>query len=282
MRTLTSGIGLAAVLAWCVAAQAQTPVVYNTYKDRAELPDAIEFDNVDGRDVVRMTSYGELPEAGQSLYYNLSASEAIYFPVEDITLGDITALNVEYMSEAGLVAGGGWRMFIGLDLNGNGVYDVSYDPVNNWQQEDGHLFAHLTQPWNSQPGSGWQVGAAIIDVSSTVKQYETGQVGGNTTGHTYAEVLNLINPYDGTTPIADLQVLAIGFANDSSWAQDADNIVEPTDYQSMLVGDVLFEATDILGAPVSHTVSFGAGVVPEPTTMVLLGLGSLALLRRRR
>ena len=257
--------------------------VFRSY-NAPSLPSAIEFVNVDGRDVVRMRSEGELP-----LFASLTGAEALYLPVNQPKLGDVTTLELVFKNEVGLFGGGTPRFFLGLDLNGNGVYDSTFDEVTQtWDQEDGNLMIHLggggNPPWQGDPGAGWQTGAAIFDLASSTKQYETGQVGGNTLGHTWADVQALINPYDGVTPIIDLNVVAIGFAVDGGWWQDADTIIESTDINSILVDTILFEGMTGPSAAFSEQVSFNPGPnpLPEPSSLALLAAGGMLLLRRRR
>ena len=255
--------------------------VFRSYNSDT-LPPAIEFVSVGDREVVRMRSEGELP-----LFTNLTGAEALYLPENKPKLGDVTTLEFEFNNETGVFGGGSPRFFLGLDLNSNGVYDSTYDPdTNTWTQEDGNLFIHLgnggVPPWQGDPGPGWQIGAAIFDLGSTVAQYETAQVGGDTLGDTWADVQTLINPFDQVTPIIDLDVVAIGIAVDGGWAQDADSVVEPTDINSLLVDSILFEGMADTGSAFSEQAFWSSA--PEPSTLLmgLCGLFSLAWMRCRR
>ena len=271
---------LAVCVLVCASATGAGDFQFRSY-NAPSLPTAIEFVNVDGRDVVRMRSQGELP-----LFTNLTGAEAMYLPENTPKLGDVTTLEIEFKNEAGLFGGGTPRFFLGLDLNSNGVYDSTYDPdTNTWTQEDGHLFIHLgnggVPPWQGDPGPDWQIGAAIFDSSSTIAQYDTGQVGGDSGGDTWADVQTLVNPFDGVTPIIDLDVLAIGIAVDGGWAQDSDSDVEPTDISSILVDTILFEGTLPVSGGFTEPAAWSP-LVPEPSTLLLLLAGGLVLLLRRQ
>jgi len=255
-----------AFCAACSVARAENNV--NVTFEPWNNPDAVQVVNDPDRGyVMQMTSQG--PPADPSNPSTIEAASAYWTPDHYTTLGDITDLSFDYKGTAGIVTGGSPRFYLGLDLNGNGVYDSYYDPTTDqWVQSDGNLFiyaAGLNNPWPS----GWTSTGNVI--GSSQPMYDTGQVGGNDWGSTYADALDTV--WYGPGPnygkeIKDIQVLQIGVAVDGGWDSDTDYL------QQMLIDGITYQG--VMPGPDGAAFSeFLTVPVPEPSTLMMLSLGAL-------
>lgn len=204
--------------------------------------DAIDIVGEDEDALLRMKSEGELP-----LTLNMTGADVLWFPKKKVLWQDVERIEATYMGEAGRIIGGAPRFFVGLDVNDNGRYDSFYDPTTDtWSGDDRHVFAFWgsgVPPWQEDFSGGWESTGNVI--TDSAERWDSHDIGGTDHGETYAETVALGGNY---------RVVAIGISLETGWAQDADTVVEPTDFVSMLLSSINFEGNVLSGEAFAETL----------------------------
>ena len=178
---------------------------------------------------------------------SLSFDPATFVPFDNLSLG------ADYDKLSGNFEGGSPRWVFLLDKNNNGVVDMD-DRQNLTGDARAILFWHggPIGTGDNDPGAVTFDEFLTSDITSPwfepLQGFTNEELGGSNPYRNYSEVMALVG---------DLDVLRIDLAFDSGWA-----------------GGGTTQGVELSNIQVA--------AIPEPTALGLLGLGSLALLRRRR
>jgi len=213
-------------------------------------------------------------------------------------LGDsVDPISINYYeitSSGNSLTTSGWNSFADQDLDGNGPANGS---GNGWEEAGGSGSASLAEAYllgNSEIAASSEVGLGksyntTTDARDLDFRFLTDR------GKIYDGLIEYFSPVmgdandDDLVNGTDLALLAANFGANSSmnWNTgdfNGDGTVNGTDL-ALLAGNFGFNGTIASEAPIGMSIeeAYAAiGVVPEPTSLALLSLGGLMLVRRRR
>jgi hypothetical protein len=163
----------------------------------------------------------------------------------------------------------GWRGGVTTVSNANGGGIDQVFRTNGYQGSNGHTaLLNDSITWDNNGA----VGSNLTYASATPTYYWVKLTTTTSSGTNY--ITGEIWPADGTTPESDAQTATWTQSGGSLRSGLAGLVADSGDTGTFTVNYLLIESA---GLP-----TITAGIVPEPASLALLSLGSLALLMRRR
>jgi hypothetical protein len=162
-----------------------------------------------------------------------------------------------------------------IDLSSLGT--VSGDFTLRFQNTGGSATADPARVGDMDENSTWRVVSYRDPVTFEFSDTQitgtvlSGPLGGDADG-------------DGDVDSDDFNILAFNFGNPGTFADgdfDGDGIVESDDF-NILAFNFGVGTSTVLAEEIAAVEAFGASIIPEPSSLALLGLGGFFALRRRR